>query len=115
MVPRFAIAAGQPELSGDRVTAAVGDERIAASLQDGSARLGFECEGGDTMSSSENRTSARMNRQPLHSPEEVQREEAWKTSPSTEVTSDQGENARLAHARKIDENAPRSRRPKPRR
>lgn len=67
------------------------------------------------MRSSENRNSARMNRQPLHSPEEVRNEEAWKTSPSTEVTSDRGENARFARERKIDENAPRNRRHKPRR
>ena len=56
-----------------------------------------------------------MNRQPLHSPEEVQSEEKWKMSPSTEVTSDQGENARVARERKIDENAPRKRPRKPRR
>jgi hypothetical protein len=67
------------------------------------------------MKPSENRNSARMNRQPLHSPEEVQREEQWKMSPSTEVTSDQGENARVARERKIDENAPRNRPRKPRR
>jgi hypothetical protein len=62
------------------------------------------------MRPSENRNSARMNRQPLHSPEETRTEEAWKTSPSTEVTSDQGENARVTRERKIDENAPRLRR-----
>jgi hypothetical protein len=67
------------------------------------------------MKPSENRNSARMNRQPLHSPEEARNEEAWKTSPSTEVTSDQGENARVARERKVDENAPRTRRNKPRR
>jgi len=53
-----------------------------------------------------------MNRQPLHSAEEVGSEEAWKTSPSTEVTSDEGENARVARDRKLDENAPGSRRRK---
>jgi hypothetical protein len=37
-------------------------------------------------------------------------DERWKTSPSTEVTSDQGQNARLARARKEDENTPRRRR-----
>jgi hypothetical protein len=67
------------------------------------------------MKPSENRNSRRMNRQPLHSPEEVAKEDAWKTSPSTEVTSDEGENARVARERKIDENAPRSRPNKPRR
>ena len=67
------------------------------------------------MRPSENRTSARMNRQPLHSAEQVRNEEKWKMSPSTEVTSDQGENARVAEERKIDENAPRNRRRKPRR
>jgi hypothetical protein len=61
------------------------------------------------MSASENRNSSRMNRQPLHSAEETRSEEKWKTSPSTEVTSDQGENARVARERKIDENAPRNR------
>lgn len=67
------------------------------------------------MKPSENRNSARMNRKPLHSPEEVQSEDKWKMSPSTEVTSDQGENARVARERKIDENAPRNRSRKPRR
>lgn len=66
------------------------------------------------MKPSENRNSRRMNRQPLHSPEEVTKEDAWKTSPSTEVTSDQGENARVARERKIDENAPHSRPHRPR-
>jgi hypothetical protein len=67
------------------------------------------------MKASENRNSSRMNRQPLHSAEERHREEQWKMSPSTEVTSDEGENARLARERKIDENAPLKRRRKPRR
>jgi hypothetical protein len=61
------------------------------------------------MKTSENRNSSRMNRRPLHSAEETRSEEQWKTSPSTEVTSDQGENARVARERKIDENAPRNR------
>jgi hypothetical protein len=65
------------------------------------------------MRPSENRNSARMNRQPLHSAEELRSEEKWKMSPSTEVTSDEGENARVARERTIDENAPRSRRNKP--
>jgi hypothetical protein len=56
-----------------------------------------------------------MNRQPLHSPEEVRKEEAWKTSPSTEVRSDQGENERVARERRIEENTPGSRRRKSRR
>jgi hypothetical protein len=66
------------------------------------------------MRSAESRRAARLNRQPVHSPEEVRNEEAWKMSPSTEVTSDQGENARVARERKIDENAPRGRRHKAR-
>jgi hypothetical protein len=33
-------------------------------------------------------------------------DERWKTSHSTEVTSDQGHNARLARERKHEENAP---------
>lgn len=33
-------------------------------------------------------------------------DEKWKTSPSTEVTSDQGTNADLARKRKRDENTP---------
>jgi hypothetical protein len=30
----------------------------------------------------------------------------WKTSPSTETTSDEGENAKIGRERKIEENAP---------
>jgi len=67
------------------------------------------------MKASENRKSSRMNRQPLHSAEEANNEEKWKMSPSTEVTSDQGENARVARERRVDENAPRSQPRKPRR
>ena len=67
------------------------------------------------MKASENRNSSRMNRQPLHSREEANNEEQWKMSPTTEVTSDGGENARVARERKIDENAPRNRRRKPQR
>jgi hypothetical protein len=65
------------------------------------------------MKASENRNSSRMNRQRLHSAEEAQSEEKWKMSPSTEVTSDRGENARVARERQIDENAPRNRGGKP--
>ena len=39
-------------------------------------------------------------------------EERWKTSPSTEVTSDRGHNARAAERRKSEENTP-SRHPAP--
>jgi hypothetical protein len=42
-----------------------------------------------------------------NSPENERRRERWKTSPSTEVTSDEGENARTARERKHAENAPR--------
>ena len=65
------------------------------------------------MRPSENRNSSHMNRHPLHSAEEVRSEEKWKTSPSTEVTSDEGENARAARQRSIDENTPRPHRDKP--
>jgi hypothetical protein len=67
------------------------------------------------MKASETRNSSRMNRQPLHNAEELNNEEKWKMSPSTEVTSDKGENARVARERKIEENAPHTRRRKPRR
>jgi hypothetical protein len=33
-------------------------------------------------------------------------DERWKTSPSTETTSDEGQNARLAERRKREENTP---------
>jgi hypothetical protein len=61
------------------------------------------------MKASENRNSSRMNRERLHNVAETQSEEKWKMSPSTEVTSDRGENARVARERKVDENAPRNR------
>ena len=32
--------------------------------------------------------------------------EKWKTSPSTETTSDEGENVQTEHERELDENAP---------
>jgi hypothetical protein len=41
-----------------------------------------------------------------------QLEERWKTSPSTEVTSDEGHNARVARERQSKENLP-SRHPAP--
>lgn len=40
-------------------------------------------------------------------------EDRWKTSPSTEVTSDEGHNARVERRRKSEENLP-SRHPAPR-
>jgi hypothetical protein len=64
------------------------------------------------MKASEHRNSSRMNRQPLHSAEETNNEEKWKMSPSTEVSSDEGENARVARERKIDENPPHKRKPR---
>ena len=38
--------------------------------------------------------------------------EKWKTSPSTETTSDEGENADTDAERKIEENAPHARKPR---
>jgi hypothetical protein len=57
------------------------------------------------------KSPAPSNRQPPHTPEDDRRNDLWKTSPSTEVTADQGENARRARARKIAENTPRKRAP----
>jgi hypothetical protein len=51
----------------------------------------------------------RPKRQPARTPGDDRRDDLWKTSPSTEVTSDQGENAQRARARKIAENTPRKR------
>jgi hypothetical protein len=51
---------------------------------------------------------SRINSQPPHTREDTRREEKWKTSPSTETTSDGGENARRARERKVEENTPRS-------
>ena len=50
---------------------------------------------------------ARSNSQPPNTPDDDRRDDLWKTSPSTEVTADQGENARRARARKKAENTPR--------
>ena len=49
-----------------------------------------------------------INRTPPNAPANEKRRERWKTSPSTEVTSDQGENARTERERKVEENAPRA-------
>jgi hypothetical protein len=49
-----------------------------------------------------------INSQQPNPPEKQKRREKWKTSPSTEVTSDRGENARTARERKHAENAPRA-------
>jgi hypothetical protein len=52
-------------------------------------------------------TSSTPGNRRLKSPESPpNRDERWKTSPSTEVTSDKGQNARLARERKHQENAP---------
>jgi len=48
--------------------------------------------------------------QPPRTSDDDRRDDMWKTSPSTEVTSDEGENARRARARKVAENAPRKQR-----
>ncbi len=52
---------------------------------------------------------SRMNKQSPHpADDEAEAEdEAWKTRPSTETTSDEGVNARVERERKILENAPR--------
>ncbi len=48
-----------------------------------------------------------------HSPHEGQAaSEKWKTSPSTETTSDEGENADTEAERKIEENAPHLKKPR---
>ncbi len=49
----------------------------------------------------------RMNSQSPHAGEAD--DESWKTRPSTETTSDEGVNARVARERKVAENAPRGR------
>jgi hypothetical protein len=55
---------------------------------------------------SKTRTPERINSQPPHTPEGEHAQDKWKTSPSTEVTADQGENARIERERKQQENAP---------
>ena len=65
------------------------------------------------MSSNTSKPS-QINSQPPQTADDDHRSDKWKTSPSTETTADQGENARLARERKQQENAPRlprSRRP----
>lgn len=47
---------------------------------------------------------SRMNEQAPH--EGRGDDESWKTRPSTETTSDEGTNARVARERKVAENAP---------
>ena len=49
---------------------------------------------------------SRMNQQSPH--EGRGDDESWKTRPSTETTSDEGTNARVARERKVAENAPRT-------
>ena len=48
-----------------------------------------------------------INSQPPHTPESEHAQDKWKTSPSTETTADDGENARIERERKQQENAPR--------
>jgi hypothetical protein len=45
-----------------------------------------------------------INSQSPHTPETE--DESWKTRPSIETAGDEGENARVAQERQIDENAP---------
>jgi hypothetical protein len=54
-------------------------------------------------------TPGTRNTTPPHTAEGERRREHWKTSPSTETTSDEGENARLASHRKVEENTPKKR------
>jgi hypothetical protein len=56
---------------------------------------------------SKSSTPSRINSQPPHTPESEHAQDKWKTSPSTETTADQGENARIERERKQQENAPR--------
>ncbi len=45
-----------------------------------------------------------MKAQPPHTPEDEARGEKWKTRPSTETTSDEGENARREREHRAEEN-----------
>jgi hypothetical protein len=56
--------------------------------------------------SSDSSKPSRINSQPPHTPQNEKAQEKWKSSPSTETNSDQGENARVERERKVDENAP---------
>ena len=56
---------------------------------------------------SKTRTPSNINSQPPHTPESEHAQDKWKTSPSTETTADDGENARIERERKQQENAPR--------
>jgi len=47
-----------------------------------------------------------MKMQPPHTEKGEASREKWKTRPSTETTSDEGENARLAREHRAEENAP---------
>jgi hypothetical protein len=51
---------------------------------------------------------SRRNSQPAHPAGET--DDKWKSRPSAETTSDRGENARRARARKVAENTPRKKR-----
>ena len=62
--------------------------------------------------SSQSSKPSQINSQPAHTADEDRVQERWKTRPSTEVTSDQGENAKKAAERQQEENAPRSGKPK---
>jgi hypothetical protein len=57
---------------------------------------------------SKSSTPSKINSQPAHTTGDDRGQERWKTRPSTEVTSDRGENAKRARERKHDENAPRA-------
>ena len=47
-----------------------------------------------------------MKTQPPHTDKGEISQEKWKTRPSTETTSDEGENARLAREHRAEENSP---------
>jgi hypothetical protein len=47
-----------------------------------------------------------INSQPAYTPDDDRAQERWKTRPSTEVTSDEGENAERDRQRAEEENTP---------
>jgi hypothetical protein len=56
--------------------------------------------------SSQSSRPPQINSQPAYTPEDDRAQERWKTSPSTEVTSEQGENAKRTAERRHEENTP---------
>ena len=62
--------------------------------------------------SSESSKPSQINSQPCYTADDDHIQERWKTSPSREVTSDEGENARRTAEHQREENTPRSGKPK---